>query len=105
MGGYDSQLRNQRFDVTILREEITDYLIDVIISGQHQWISDPQDGSPEEWMEKFSEDGQDIDNYFAYLCALKLNRKIIIYPLFESEGWSNGCTVIEPPGGPTTGTD
>ena len=82
---YDNLLKDMKYDVINFRKEVVHSLVDHIINGNHEWFADPEEGSPEKWMEKYEKDEVVIDNYFIYLCALKIRRRIILYPVFESE--------------------
>ena len=48
-----------------------------------RWDYDYKD--PEEWINWMSSDKIDCDHYFIELAAEYLNRRILIYPLFENE--------------------
>ena len=48
-----------------------------------QWDYDYKD--PEEWIRWMGSDTIDCDHYFIELAAEYLNRRILIYPLFENE--------------------
>ena len=50
-----------------------------------RWDYDYKD--PEEWIDWMSGDTIDCDHYFMELTAEYLNRRILIYPLFETEVW------------------
>ena len=69
------------------------------------WDNDPNEGTPEEWMKRYSKPGEDIEVKFAILTALKYDRKIIMYPVFESEGDSEGRVVVEPRDGAPENTE
>ena len=66
-----------------LRENVTASLTTLMFGKSFQWDYDYKD--PEEWIRWMGSDTIDCDHYFIELAAEYLNRRILIYPLFENE--------------------
>ena len=66
-----------------LRESVTASLTTWMFGKSFRWDYDYKD--PLEWIDWMSEDFIYADHYFIELTAEFLNRRILIYPLFEDE--------------------
>ena len=66
-----------------LREFVTASLTRLMFAKSFEF--DRQTQEPDKWIANMSEDFTYADHYFIELCAEFLNRRIIIYPLFEEE--------------------
>ena len=49
--------------------------------------------TPEDWVKKYSQDKQYVDHYFVDITATFLNRRIVIYPVFEDEVCTTGVKI------------
>ena len=66
-----------------LRENVTASLTTLMFGKSFVWDYDYKD--PEDWIVWMGGDMIDCDHYFIELAAEYLNRRILIYPLFENE--------------------
>ena len=80
---YDSQWSRANLTPMRLRENVTASLTTLMFGKSFLWNYDYKD--PEEWIDWMSCDMIDCDHYFIELAAEYLNRRILIYPLFENE--------------------
>ena len=64
-----------------LRMKILDYGYDLFIrTGKLVWSFDPEIGSPEQWKERMSQDGEWGDEIFLHLAANVLSLDVIVIP-------------------------
>ena len=81
-----------------LRMKILSYGYDLFLrTGKLVWSFDPDLGSPEEWQERMSQDGEWGDEVFIHLAANVLSLDIIVIPAFRESSIQQGLgiTVIK----------
>ena len=79
----------------MLREKVTALLIPLFSGSGFEWDEEGM-GPKEDWIVDMAKSKKYVDHYFLELISEFLNRQIVIYPLFDNEGWIDGKMVINP---------
>ena len=97
---YDRKWKNAKLNISSLREQVTASLLNLMFTSDFNFHSDfkvnGEDETPEQWILRMSKDREYVDHYYIELCSEFLNRRIIIYPLWPEEGWTDGRMIIDP---------
>ena len=92
---YDPGWKSAKLTITVLREKVTALLIPLISGSGFEW-DEAGMGPKENWIVDMAKSKKYVDHYFIELISEFLNRQIVIYPLFDNEGWKDGKMVINP---------
>ena len=93
---YDSVWKRAKLTVLQLRERVTASLLNLMFrtpNFEKQWDKNAAK-TPESWIQIQSTDGEYVDHYFIELWTKFLNRRIIIHPVHEEQGWKDGQMIV-----------
>ena len=81
---YDTIWKDKKMTHKVLRETVAKSLPNLMFSKSHGWDNQAAP-TPEAWVKMYSKDKQYVDHYFVELMAEYLQRKLVIYPVFEEQ--------------------